>query len=395
MVFRNSRSLAIAALIALSATFAVSCKSGAGDAEGEVVAKVGSREITMRQVDSVIKQQLEANGGGSLSPSELIAARLSSLDNLIKEETLFQRAQKENLVPDDTKVKQEIQKFKQERGMSEEQYQTFIKQVGMTEDELRDKARRELAISELNDRQKARVSAPTDADIEKYFNDNKSEWVAERGADISIIITDPANNGAADDAIGEIAAENKIKAIYEQLKGGADFSTIARQRSEDASAVREGRVGFGSEAALRQTFPTRPEIPARLMTMSPGQFTEPIKDNITGRWIIIKVNTVRQQPQKLTLNDVRKNIIDTITQQRQQILLNALVMVATSESSIKNYLAERIVTNPQAIIEMKPSQLLDQSVKEQAQPRIENENHNAAEGSSNSNSNRSSANANR
>jgi hypothetical protein len=56
------------------------------------------------------------------------------------------------------------------------------------------------------------------------------------------------------------------------------------------------------------------------------------------------------------------------------VLLNALVLVTLSESTIKNYLAERIVQNPQSIIEMRPSQLLQQATPKQPQPRIENEN---------------------
>ena len=85
----------------------------------------------MKQVDSVIKQQLDARGGAAhLRSAELVAARLSVLDNLIQEEALFQRAQKDNLVPDDNKVNQEIQKRKQDANLTEDQYQNQIKQSG-------------------------------------------------------------------------------------------------------------------------------------------------------------------------------------------------------------------------------------------------------------------------
>ena len=377
-MFRIARLIVLTG-VGLASLGVASCKNDATNPGAEVVAKVGSREILLKQVDSVIKQQLDASGGGTLSPSELAAARLGALDNLIQEEALFQKAQKDNLVPDDSKVTQKIQETKQSAGLTEEQYKEQLQQAGLTEEDLREKTRRQLAINELRDRQKTRVTAPTDADIEKYYTEHKAELVAERGADLSIIIADPANNGAADDAIGDAAAEQKTKAIYERLKAHVDFATIARQRSEDQSAARDGALGFASEAALKQTFPTHPELPGRLMSMSAGDFTEPIKDNISGRWIIIKVNGVRQQAQNLTLNDVRKNIIDAITQQRQQILLQALMMVAMAEVSIKNLLAERIVNNPQTIVELRPSPLLEQSSspsqpQQQPQPRIENEN---------------------
>jgi hypothetical protein len=130
------------------------------------------------------------------------------------------------------------------------------------------------------------------------------------------------------------------------------------------------------------------------MLMSAGQYTEPIKDNQSGSWYIIKVNGKREQVQNLTFEDVRPNIIDTLTQQRQQILLNALLMLAMSETTVKNYLAQRIVEKPETVVTMRPSQLLEQQAPvSQPQPRIENENSSQANanrpGPSNANAARS------
>ncbi|HJZ67814.1 MAG TPA: SurA N-terminal domain-containing protein [Blastocatellia bacterium] len=350
-----------------------SCKSAGDKSSLEVAAKVGSIEITLKRVDSAIKQQLDSSGGSSsMTSAELVAARLSVLDNLIQEEALFQKAQKENLVPDDNKVTQAVQKRKQDAQLTEEQYQNQIKQAGLTEDEFREKIRRELAINELRDRARTRVNAPTDAEIEKYYSDHKSDFVAERGADISVIAVSPANNG------GEAGAEQKIRSVYGQLKSGSDFATVASQKSEEQqSALRGGRLGFATEAGLKQSFAGITDIAARLMSLTEGQYTEPIKDS-TGNWYIFKLNLKRERPQNLTLNDVRSDIINNITQQRQQVLLNALVMVTLAETSIKNYLAERIVQSPQTIVEMRPSQLLQESAQQQPQPRVENENQPAA-----------------
>ena len=384
----------ILAFVVLSSLLIVSCKSTDANKDTEAVAKVGSREITLKQVDSVIKQQLDANGGGTFNSSELVAARLSVLDNLIQEEALFQRAQKDNLVPDENKVNQEIQKRKQDANMTEDQWQTQLKQSGITEDEFRDQARRSLAITALRDAQRARVSQPTDDEIQKYYADHQAEFRAERGVDISVIATDPANNNIAGDAIGDAQAEQKIKTLYDQLKSGSDFATVALQRSEDpGTAMRSGALGFATEEQLKQFVPAKPEIPQRLMAMSAGQFTEPIKDNITNRWYIIKVNQKIEQARNLTLNDVRANIINAITQQRQGVLLNALVLTAVTDAGVKNHLAERIVQNPQTIIEMRPSQLLTNTQPpQQPQQRFENQNQPAP---ASSNSNRaSSSNAN-
>ena len=374
-----SRYLKPLILVLFSSLLLAACKSASDKSTLEVAAKVGSREIMLKQVDSTIKQQLDASGPAApMTSTELVAARLSVLDNLIQEEALFQKAQKENLGPDDTKVNQEVQRRKQEAQVTEEQYQNQIKQAGFTEEDVRDKVRRELAINALRERERTRVSAPTDSEIEKYYNDRKAEFVAQRGTDISMIVVSPANNG------GEAGAEQKIKAIYEQLRSNSDFATVAAQKSEDqASALRGGSLGFATEAQLRQTFPSRPDMPAKLMSLNVGQYTEPIKDNLSGAWYIFKLNRKQEQPENLTLDRVRADVINTITQQRQQVLLNALVLVTLSETTIKNLLADRIVQNPQSIVEMRPSQLLQQATPAQPQPRIENENRPAPAASAN------------
>ncbi|HKP13792.1 MAG TPA: SurA N-terminal domain-containing protein, partial [Blastocatellia bacterium] len=379
VVFRSFKTI-LAATLVLTSLFVTACKNDGKADNSEAVAKVGSREIKMNQVDSAIKEQLDQSGGGALTPAELVAARLAALDKLIQEEALFQRAQKDNLVPDDNKVNQEIQRRKQQANLTEDQFQAQMKAAGLSDVEVRDKIRRALAITSLQEAQGTRVAQPSDEEIKKYFGEHQQEFRTERGVGLSVIATDPQNNGAADDAIGDAQAEQKIKRLYDQLRSGTDFATLAAQASEDPqSSVRGGSLGFATEDQLKQIFPTRPELAARLMTMSAGQYTEPIKDAVSSRWFIIKVNEKNEQPRNLTLEDMRADITKAITQQRQGILWSAFVVNAVNEAGVKNYFAERIVQNPQVISEMKPSELLNQSQTPQTpqqppQPRFENQN---------------------
>ncbi|HEV8485444.1 MAG TPA: SurA N-terminal domain-containing protein [Blastocatellia bacterium] len=386
-MFNSPRLITFFTLV-LSSLMAVSCNGPKGDANSEVAAKVGSREITIKHIDSVIKEQLNASPGATLSGGELVAARLTVIDNLIQEEALFQRGQKENLVPDENKVTQEIQKKKVEAHLTEDQYQTQLKDAGLSEAEYRERVARELAITALTDKEKARVNPPTEEEIRKAFDDNKTQFVAERGADISVIVTDPQSNGTPGDAVGEAAAEQKIKSVYDQLKRGSDFATVASQKSEHQSYIRGGNLGFASEAALKQTFPSFPQLPQRLMSMSVGDYTEPMKEPNSGAWLIFKLNNKRETAQNLGLDDVRQNIVDTLTQQRQQVLITALIMVAKSEASVKNLLAERLLANPQTIVQMRPSALLEQAGRagqpQQPAARLENENQNKPASNANS-----------
>ncbi len=141
--------------------------------------------------------------------------------------------------------------------------------------------------------------------------------------------------------------------------------------------MRDGNIGVANEASLRQTFSARPDIVDKILKLNPGQFTDPIRDKLSGKWYIFKVNNKRDTPLNLTLNDARQTIVDAITKQRQEILLNALTLVAIQEGSVKNLFAERIWKDPKAIVGMRPSALLEAATKnpqQQSQPRTENEN---------------------
>jgi parvulin-like peptidyl-prolyl isomerase len=376
-VFNFKRKFLIPVIV-FTSLFIAACNGNSGGGDGDAVAKVGSKEIKMSEVDRVIKQQLaQSPTSATFNSAQLANARLAVLDRLIEEEALFQRAKKDNLVPDDNKVNQEIQKRKQEAGITDDQYKEQLKQIGISEEEAKEQIRRSLAIEAWRDKEKTRVAQPTDEEVKKYFEDNKDQFRAVRGVDFSITATAPANNG------GDAGAETKIKAIYEQLKSGTDFATLASQRSEDQNtAIRGGNVGFLSEDQLKQGFPGRQDVVDKLMKeLTPGQYTPPLRDNGTGVWAIFKLNARREKEEPLTLEnpEVRKGIVDNLTQQRQQVLFSALVVTALSESNAKNYLAEQLVQDPNRISAMKPSALLQQAAQQQPQqpqpqPRVENQN---------------------
>jgi hypothetical protein len=379
ILVRNSVKLTLILLLAPICLFATACSGTAKD-EGPVLARVGSHDITESDVDMVIKQQV-GNAGSTLTPEELTSARLSVLGTLIQQTALFAKAEKESLVPDDTKVTEESQRRIRESKLSKEDYERQLKEAGITEAQWREQIRKDMAINALVDKhvKSAPVEQPTDAEIEKYYNDRKAEFKTARGVDVSVIVTDPRRNGTADDAVGDAQAEQKIKEIHAQLKSGLDFATIAFQRSEHASQMRNGNIGFATEQDLRQTFPSLADLPATLMALRPGESTPPLKEAAAGAWLIFKLNGKVEEPRNLSLTDVRQTIVDAITQTRQQVLQNALMMLVLTETDVKNYLAQRVLENPRSLVEMRPSVLLqpkEGQQQQQQQPRFENQNQN-------------------
>jgi hypothetical protein len=279
------------------------------------------------------------------------------LDDLIKQEVLFQRADKEKLLPTDDEVSQVISNQKQQVG-SQEEFQKALKETGQTEEGLREVVRKRLAMQKLLDRFGSKVDPPSDKEIEDFYNANRDRYVSARGVGLSAIIVDPQDNGAPDDAKSDSEAKAKIDFVYQQLKSGRDFAEVAREKSEDPNTTsRGGDIGFQTEDALRQAgFPA--DLIAKFMgsEMKVGDFTPPTKGS-DGRWEIFKVTARRLQSENLTLDnpEVRKDAADTIINQRKQIVNAALLEVAMREAKIENKLAESMLNSANSLSSLRPA----------------------------------------
>jgi parvulin-like peptidyl-prolyl isomerase len=343
-----------AAAAALAFSACGTTGSGSATTAENVAATVNGKEIKMNEIDAVINQQARGQQV-PLSPLELAAARLQVLDDLVKQEVLFQRAEKEGLLPKDEEVTQAINEQKVQNGMTEEQYQKMLKDNNQTEQQLRDIARKTIAVKRLLDRVGSKVTTPTDKEVEDFYNNNKQRYVSTRGVGLAAIVVDPADNGATDDAKGEAEAKQKIDIIYQRLKSGADFATVARERSEDQSNLRGGDIGFFSEEQLRQMGLPQELVGQFFNTMQTGDITTPQHVG-NGQWYILKLTAKRLQTENLTLDnpDVRKDITDGLVSQRKRILSEALLQVAMSEAKIENKLAADIVTSPDRMGGLRP-----------------------------------------
>ena len=105
--------LASALLLSISTACNRSSGSSAGAQNNAAAAAVNGKEIMLSEVDRIISQQA---GGqqAQLSPLDLAAARLQVAEGLIQREVLFQRAEKEKLLPSEEEVTQALNAQKQQ-----------------------------------------------------------------------------------------------------------------------------------------------------------------------------------------------------------------------------------------------------------------------------------------
>lgn len=348
-VSRVFKKFAAVLLVAAALSAALSGCSGSkanGPGGKDVAATVNGKEITLSDVDRIINQQ-SAGQQSKMSTIQQAAARLQVLDNLIQREAVVQRAEKEKAVPSDDEVNTAINSQKNQ--VTVEDWQKFLKENNVTEEQLREDARKNLSVKKLQDKLYGQISI-RDQEVTDFYNNNTAQFVNPRGIGLADIVTDARDSGGTypEDAKSEAEATAKINRIYTQLKAGADFATVARASSEDPSGLqRSGDIGFANEDDLRQTgFPQ--ELIAKLFgSMNVGDITEPIHFP-DGRWVIFKLTSRNLENKPLKLEDpgVRDQIKQALISQRQTILQEALIRNAMSEATVVNKLAESMLKDP-------------------------------------------------
>jgi parvulin-like peptidyl-prolyl isomerase len=342
-----------AILIILAILLATSCSSEK-TSSGEIAATVNGKAIKMEEVERLIRSQLRGEEK-KLSQLEIAQARLQALDLLIQREVLYQKAQKENLVPKDEEITAEINKRKTESKLSQEEFEKMLKEANETEASLRESVMKELAIEKLNDKITGRIESPKESEIQAFFESNKELFKSKRGAQLAVIVIDPQKTSEQDTTTNQVEAQQKAKELGERLLRGADFATVARENSEDVqTALRGGDWRYFTEEELKQAFGNA--IADYIMNkMNVGDIIPQIVP-FEGKYLIVKLQRRQEKDEDQTLDSpgVRQQITDILVNTRKQLLLQAYMAVAMDEARIENFLAKKIIENPNELSGARP-----------------------------------------
>lgn len=123
---------------------------------------------------------------------------------------------------------EQLKQFK--TSVDPEQLATMLKEANLTEQDVKDYMTRVLTASEV---MKEKV---TDADVEKYYTDNKKDYATATVRHVLIGLQSADGKTTRTDA----QALKLAKEVKAKLDGGADFATIAKKYSDDTGSKDKG-----------------------------------------------------------------------------------------------------------------------------------------------------------
>ncbi len=119
-----------------------------------------------------------------------------------------------------------------------------------------------------------------------------------------------------------VATEDEAKAIESELKKGADFATLAKQKSKDPGAAEGGDLGYFTKDQMV------PEFAEVAFKLDKGQVSDPVKTQFG--WHIIKVEDKRIKPTP-TFDEVKGQIETYVAHRAQAELVQKLRSAANIE----------------------------------------------------------------
>lgn len=307
----------VAVAVAPTVFAAEEAKAEASAKDTTPVATIGEKEIiTKDELDRAVAaseqmamMQQRARGIAAPEGARLNQeGKMRALDALVNSRILLMMTREAGVkVPDDA-VKAEVEKKKADLPANTN-YEDFLKQRGLTEQEVFERTKQMLEVREF-EQQKTKDIAVTDEEVKQQYDRMKERGLMD-DFDVQHILV-KAQQG---DQAGLAEAKKKIDAAAERLKKGEDFAAVAKEVSEDPGSKDKG----GEYKGVRRGQMV-PEFDKHMAEGKVGEISAPFTTQFG--WHILKVN--RHSTGELTPDLVAK-VKPQILMAKQKMAMRDLV----------------------------------------------------------------------
>ena len=240
----------------------------------EIVAKVNGRIITRGELEkqkAAIQADLQQQSG--LTGTALQQAQQKkiseSLGDQIDQLLLVEKAKELNINVDADLNRRIADVQSSSKIADADKFHDWIReQSGESFEDFRDQMKNQYLTQRVISEEVYRNIVIPRADIEKYYNEHKSEFVRQEMVElreILVAVTDPAPDKVS-------AAERKAKNIVDRVrKGEAKFPDLARQYSDAQTAAQDGELGAFKRGDLPK------DLEDIVFKQNKGYITDPIR----------------------------------------------------------------------------------------------------------------------
>jgi foldase protein PrsA len=304
--------LTFVVLLATVALAATACGGGSGSVASGDVASVNGTEVTKAELDKLVEQAKRGYKSQNQAFPKAGTPEYQSLQQqyvayLVELAEFRQAADDLGVKVTEKDVdKVENQTIKDKFGGKRAEYEKALKKAGFTAEDYRANALTVTALTQKIFDAVTKDVKVSGQEIFQYYAANQSQYGTPESRDVRhILISVKDKAGKVDYA----ASKDKADQVYAQLKGGADFATLAKEFSADPGSKDSG----GKLTISRgQTVPEFDKVSFELKT---NELSKPVKTTY-GYHVIQALSPVRKAT-TTPLDKVKASIRATLLQQRR------------------------------------------------------------------------------
>ena len=286
--------IVVAALVALVVLVATACGGSDQSVPDDAVAVVDGVPVTKTDLEGLLARakatyKTQKRAFPKAGTTEFQSLQTQAVAFLVQRAEYDNRASELKLTVTDKEIDARIEQVKKQSfGGSQAKLDKQLKQQGYTKESLRADIKAQLLSEKIYDAvtKDAKVS---DADIAKYYQQNKSQYSQAESRDVRHILV-----------------KTKVQAnkIYDELKAGGNFAALAKKYSTDPGSKDNG----GKLTIIRGQ--TVAPFDTTAFLLSTNQISRPIKTQY-GYHVIQPISEVK--PAKVTpLKDAKPAIQATL-----------------------------------------------------------------------------------
>jgi peptidyl-prolyl cis-trans isomerase C len=216
------------------------------------VAKVNSQEISRGDFDKQMERTRSRfqRAGRQIAPALETRLKENLVRKMVEEELIAQKAKAEGVTVEATELDAKFAEHKGRFG-SDKAFAAFLERTNQTEVEVKQDLEKNL----LRDKLFTKLlggTEPTDADAQKYYEENKDKYKQKEQIKASHILFKVDKTTAEADKKKKLDQAKKV--LGEAKKAGVDFEELAKKYSEGPTAPRGGDLGTFSRGRMVKPF---------------------------------------------------------------------------------------------------------------------------------------------
>ena len=286
----------LALLLCALVVLAAGC-GGSEEVPADAVAVVDGEEIAKSDYDALIAQAKKSYKNQkrdfpAAGSQEFQTLRNQAVQFLVQREQFEQEASDLDVEVTDKQVEDRLKQIQQQYfNGDKKKYEQQLKEQGLSDAQVRNDIRAQLVSERIFGRVTKEVKV-TDAEIQKYYNENKEQYSQPQSRDVRHIL---------------VKTKAKADALYAQLQGGADFAALAKQHSTDT-----GSKANGGKLTISKGQTVAP-FDRTAFVLKEGVTSRPVKTEF-GYHIIEALSPVKEAkttPLKSVKDSIRQQLLQT------------------------------------------------------------------------------------